>query len=162
MKHTFRIAHLAFRPSLSVGDKVKRGQIIGRMGSSGQSTKAHVHADSVEGIQTKRYTLADIEKNKPRASSPRQMNYFIDIELFGVVPIVTTPYADVDYQSKLGKVHFGYDVVPSDWNKEDPSIDIHWPRSMDGVVSLIDYDEKGYGHCVYISYDDGEKEVNNG
>ena len=153
MQYTVRFAHLVKVPSLKVGNTVKRGDIVGIMGSSGQSTAPHVHIDVVEGKRAERYTLNDIELNKPKAAPPRQLLYFVDVELFGVEPVVTTYYADPDYFVEYHKVHFGFDVVPFDRHSTQDHFNIKWPRSMVGKVVAVDYDANGYGHCISISYE---------
>lgn len=153
MKYTVRFAHLASVPKLKLNDIVNRGDIVGVMGSSGQSTAPHLHIDVVEGEQKGRYTLVDIENDKPKMAPPRQLLYFVDSELFGILPVVTTYYADPDYFKFYKKVHYGFDVVPEDRHATQRHFNILWPRSMPGKVIAIDYDAKGYGHCISISYD---------
>lgn len=147
MTYTVRFAHLERASELRIGECVKRGRIVGRMGSSGQSTAPHLHIDCVEGEQSAHYTLATIEAGSPKAS-PRQLNYFVDNELFGSNPIVTTYFADPLYQAKRNKLHSGYDIVPA-----KKPFDIHWNRSVDGRVVRLEDDPEGYGHCVYIAFD---------
>jgi len=122
------------------------------MGTSGQSTAPHVHTDCVKGRQTGIYSLADIEAGNP-APAPRQMNWFIDEELFRTDIYVTTYYADVEYQRKLKKVHLGYDVVPMNRHKTTANYGVYWPRSMDGIVTRVTFDPKGYGHYVMIAFE---------
>lgn len=153
MKYTVRFAHLADIPPVRLGEIVKRGQLLGEMGSTGQSTAAHVHLDVVEGEHPGRYTLADIEAGKPPAAPPRQALYFCDAELFGVKPVFTTGYADPEYFFERKKVHLGFDVVPYDRNLSKAHWGLHWPRSMDGRVVAVAWDPKGYGHCLQIVYE---------
>lgn len=139
-------------PSLKVGELVSIGQKIGRMGTSGQSTAAHLHIDCVEGEQKTRFHLADIDIKKIIAV-PRQLNLFIDRGIFNIDPEITTYYADPGYQEVYKKVHYGYDVVPEDRKTTDAHFDIHWNRTIAGKVCFVDYDEAGYGNCIYISFD---------
>ena len=110
MKYTVRFAHMKEAPKWKRGDVIKPGDIIGTMGTSGQSTAAHLHIDCAQGEQTRLYQLVDYDVSINPA--PRQFLYFIDKDLFGVEP-VTTPYAELEYFIKRGKVHHGFDVVPS-------------------------------------------------
>lgn len=152
MKYTVRFAHLEKAPSWKVGDTVNRGDIVGVMGSSGQSTAAHLHIDCVKGAHDKPYTLKDIANGNPEAST-HELFYFIDSELFGVLPVVTTQFDDTEYLLKYGKLHKGYDVVPNDRKTTRDHYAIHWNRSKIGTISLVVNDPKGYGHCIYIVFE---------
>jgi murein DD-endopeptidase MepM/ murein hydrolase activator NlpD len=159
MIYTVRFAHLESKPRVRVGDLVVRGQALGRMGSTGQSTAAHLHLDVVEGARTDIYRLEDIEAGDPAPAPIRQANWFIakdDVkgyELFLVKPLVTTPIGELEYFEQRGKVHYHYDVVPEDRKVSDRHYMIHWPRSMSGVVSAVHYDAGGYGHVLYVQYE---------
>lgn len=152
MKYTVRYAHLEKAPEWEVGDVLKRGDVVGVMGSSGQSTATHLHIDCVKGSHDKPYTLKDIANGMPEAST-HELFYFIDSELFGVLPVVTTQFDDTDYLLKYGKLHKGYDVVPNDRKITREHYAIHWNRSKIGTVSLVVDDPKGYGHCIYIVFE---------
>ena len=152
MTYTVRFCHLLERPRWSVGQVVKMGDKIGTMGSSGQSNAAHLHIDCAEGKHSTAYTLADMENGSPRPS-PRQLNHFIDQDLFGIEPFITSYYADPEYQRALLKVHCGYDVVPVDRHKTKIHHGIRWNRSMNGIVTRVGMDPKGYGHHIYIAFD---------
>jgi hypothetical protein len=152
MIYTVRYAHLAERPLFPVGKIIRRGDVVGTMGSTGKSTGAHLHIDCVEGMHTSRYTLADIEKGKPLPAA-RQLNLFIDKELFDIKPEITTYYCDYRYQIAFGKIHPAYDLVPIDRNVTKQHHNIRWNRSMPGRVTHILDDPAGYGHCLYIAFD---------
>jgi murein DD-endopeptidase MepM/ murein hydrolase activator NlpD len=152
MTYTVRFAHLLERPPLMVGAVVKHGDKVGTMGSSGQSTAPHVHADCVDGAISRAYTLAEIEAGDPKPS-PRQMNHFIDKDLFSIDPFITTYYADPEYQRTLKKVHHGYDLVPVDRHKTKAHHGIKWNRSFPGRVVRVGFDPKGYGHHIQIAFD---------
>ncbi len=145
--YTVRYAHLQSLPKLKIGQVLMYGDEIGIMGNTGASTGAHLHIDCVEGVQARRYTLADIEQDKPK-SAPRQLNFFIDNDLFLCDPIITTWYCDWTYQQEFGKTHPAYDVVPKNKNKTK----IFWNRSAQGeVIYLLDND-RAYGNCVHIAF----------
>ena len=152
MKYTVRFAHLAEKPNWHIGDIIKTDNVIGIMGTSGQSTAKHLHIDCVEGEQKKRYTLKDMERGKPKPDQT-QLFYFIDRELFFIEPEITTGYNDPDYFALFGKWHPAYDVVPADRHETTKHFPIHWNRSYPGIVSLIVDEPKGYGHCIYITFD---------
>jgi hypothetical protein len=153
MTYTVRFAHLEQAPALQVGQKILRGQLLGIMGSSGQSTAPHLHLDCVEGERTDAYTLVDIEAGDPKPAPVRQALFFMDAELFNIKPVITTHYGDVDYFMTRAKVHLGFDAVPMDRHASREHFRIRWPRSMPGrVVKILD-DPAGYGHCLYVSFD---------
>jgi hypothetical protein len=155
MKYTIRFAHLKEKPKHKAGDTIKKGDIIGTMGSTGQSTDRHVHADCVEGEQKKPYKLAAIGTSL--VSSKKQLDLFIDDELFGVQPFITTQYMDDKYKEQFGKDHPAYDIVPIDRHYCKDHFNLHWNRSINGKVSLIVDDPAGYGNCIYITFETKEK-----
>ena len=153
MTYTVRYAHLESSPCWQYGEQIHRGDIIGRMGSSGQSTAAHLHLDGAEGAPEHLYSLVDMEAGDPKPIPLRQLLYFVDAELFGVEPLVTTGYADPDYFTKRQKIHLGFDLVPIDRKQTTKHYNIHWNRSTHGTVTRVGYDGKGYGHHIYISFE---------
>lgn len=80
MKYTARFAHLKESPTWKEGCAIKPDDIIGIMGSTGQSTALHLHIDCVVGEIKTPYKLADIGKRF--APSEKQLDYFIDSDLF--------------------------------------------------------------------------------
>lgn len=152
MTYTTRFAHLA-ETSLSVGDTVLYGDRIGKMGNSGsERTGIHLHIDTTENENPFRYSLADMMRGRPRPNK-RQLDYFIDFDLFKHRPLVTTGYLDPDYKAQFGKDHPAYDVVPYDRLETDVHYWIHWNRTRVGRVIRIDRADPGYGLCVYIAFD---------
>lgn len=156
MKYTVRFAHLRDAPAWKVGDVIKRGDAIGVMGTTGKSTAAHLHIDCVEGVQKARYNLKDMENGKPKPDK-NQLCFFIDSELFGVEPVITTGFNDPDYFADFGKWHPAFDVVPEDRKTTKKHFTMFWNRSYDGVVSLVVDEPKAYGNCIYITFDTGAK-----
>jgi hypothetical protein len=151
MKYTVRFAHLEKEPEHKIGDRIRRGETIGIMGSSGQSTAIHLHIDCALGEQRRSYQLYDMDTIiRP---SPKQLLYFIDKDLFGVEPVITTPYAELEYFQQRAKVHHGFDVVPENRKTSKDNYKIKWNRSSIGTVSLVVDDPKGYGHCIYIIFE---------
>lgn len=154
MVYTVRFAHLANAPKWKPGDTIKRGDIVGTMGTSGQSTAFHLHIDCAHEKQTKLFRLVDYDVSiKP---APRQLLYFIDNDLFGVEPVITTPYAELEYFTTRGKVHHGFDVVPIDRKTTKKHFDIHWNRSAVGTVVAVFDEPKSYGHCIYVTFETKE------
>lgn len=147
MKYTVRYAHLKWLPKYDVGDAIIAGSLIGTIGSTGQSTGEHLHIDCVVGEIRMPFKLSDIGKRF--APSEKQLDYFIDSELFGCRPIVTTPFMDSEYKKQFGKDHPAIDVVPCDPLKKA----IKWNRSKNGVVSWIGYQPESYGNVIYITFD---------
>lgn len=117
------------------------------MGNTGKSTAPHLHLDCVEGEHKERYTLDDIAIGKKK-SALRQLNYFVDIDLFLHYFKVTTPYGDYEYMLKYNKEHHGYDIVPLSGDGT-----IFWNRSKEGFVSNILHNDVGYGNCVMITFE---------
>ena len=153
MIYTARFAHLNNLPQYSVGDKIFRGDVVGRMGSTGQSKVAHLHIDVVEGHINSIIRLKDIGYDKQFIPNIIQLNYFIDDELFNNEPFITTCFYDPFYKALYGKDHPAYDVVPIDRHLTDEHFDIHWNRSKTGVVFKKGYDERGYGNYILIGFE---------
>jgi hypothetical protein len=122
------------------------------MGSSGQSTAAHLHIDCVEGHQVVPYKLRDLTSGTIKPSK-KQLDFFIDKELFGVDVIITTGYNDPDYRELFGKEHPAYDVVPSNRMITRDNFAIKWNRSKQGEVTNVIDDPRGYGFCLMVAYD---------
>ena len=150
MKYTVRFAHLE-TIFVQPGQIVSRGQVIGKMGSTGQSTAAHLHIDCVEGEHKERYNLSMMGKGKPKPDK-KQLDFFIDSELFETDIEITTGYLDPDYEILFSKPHAGYDVVPKDRKETDIHYKIHWNRSASGEVIKIMKNDPGYGKCVYVVF----------
>jgi len=129
---------------------LKRKDTIGMMGNTGQSTANHLHIDCVEGYVSEIYHQYQIY-NKQLTPSPEQLLFFIDEELFGIEPIITTGYADVDYFHKRKKVHYGYDVVPTDRFKTKEHFGIIWNRSKEGILLSSGYNDD-YGYYMNIGF----------
>lgn len=151
MKYTVRFAHLKNKSKLKIGERVRFGDKIGTMGSSGQSTAAHLHLDCARGEQKELFHLFDYDQKIIPA--PKQLLYFIDNDLFKVQPVITTPYADHEYFKTRKKVHHGFDVVPWDRKATEDHFDIYWNRSKEGTVLLNGYDPAGYGNYIYIMFE---------
>lgn len=151
MKYTVRFAHLEHVPELDIGDVLRRGDIVGIMGSTGQSTGAHLHIDCVVGDVRKTFKLADIGTRY--APAQKQLNYFIDSELFKCKPVITTHFMDSTYRKQFRKDHPAIDVVPFDATKKL----IYWNRSFIGTVTNVVYQPESYGHCLYVMFDTDKK-----
>jgi hypothetical protein len=150
---TARFAHLDSLPRWKVGETIHENTVIGRMGSSGQSTAAHLHLDLTRGENAGMYSLLDIENEKPAAGPLKQLLFFVDDDLFGIAPVVTTPYAEAEYFKLLRKVHHGFDLVPEDRRTTKDHFDIHWNRSMKGRVIRVANDPYGYGYHINIAFE---------
>ena len=151
MIYTIRFAHMANIPNVKVGDKIASGMMVGVMGTSGQSTAAHVHTDCIEGEVSSPYKLVDIGTKYKVAKE--QLDFFIDKDLFGIFPVITTGFMDPEYRKVFGKDHPAYDVVPIDRFKTKEHFGIHWNRSIIGTAYLIVYQPESYGHCLYVTFE---------
>jgi murein DD-endopeptidase MepM/ murein hydrolase activator NlpD len=144
--YTVRYAHLRFKTHHKEGDTIGRGEVLGFMGSTGQSTGPHLHIDVVRGRHEHMYRMHNIACGDLEPDF-EQLSYFIDEELGGGQFRVTTyPY---DYRYVIDgkwKAHPGYDVV-----LEEPLGKIYWNRSMAGVVAKCGFDH-GYGNFIQIVY----------
>lgn len=145
--YTFRLAHLE-EITVSRGDLIHRGDKIGTMGNTGQSTGPHGHIDVVQGVHDWVYRLQDMYEGSPKPDF-RELQYFIDTELCGGGPFrITTHVYDYRYKPQgTWKPHPGYDIVI-----DDPDPVFYWNRSFDGTVVETGFDE-GYGNYVQIYYD---------
>lgn len=152
MRYTVRFAHLAEPSPLVPGQLVVRGAIIGKMGDSGSGTGAHLHLDVVEGRQAGRYSLNDMTLGVQKPAAFQAM-LFIDAELFGIEPVITTGYVDPEYYREYKKGHWGFDVVPADRHGSTSHYRIRWNRSMDGTVVSVGQDDPGYGNYVQILFE---------
>lgn len=149
MGWTFRLAHLEDTP-LKVGDRLKRGDVLGTMGNTGQSFGAHGHIDVVGGRQPWVYRLVDIDRGHPEAHF-EELHYFVDGELCGGKRwrITTYPYDPRYVIDGRWKPHPGVDIVIDD---DDPVF--VWNRSFRGEVIAAGFDA-GYGNYVQVYYAKG-------
>lgn len=150
-RYTAKYAHLEAMPALKTGQIIKRREKIGRMGNTGKSSANHLHFDLIPWFKAKIWRLSEIEFDKEHA---KQSSYFIDHELFGVEPHVTTYYCDPRYDDGKGNwiCHPGYDLVPADRHVTNKHFDIYWNRSMDGQVLSVGKDP-GYGYFALIGFE---------
>lgn len=155
-RYTAKFAHLESLPTLKEGQIIKRGEKLGRMGSTGKSNANHLHFGLIKEFHAKIWRLSEIEFDREHAT---QSSYFIDHELFGIEPHITTFYCDPTYNDGRGNwiCHPCYDFVPADRHITDKHFDIFWNRSMPGQVLKIgrDFDDltKGYGYYCLIGFD---------
>ena len=151
--HIYEVTLLKELPDYIVGQKIITDDKIGTMGSSGQSQFSHLHIDVVEGFVRHLLRLKDIGYEKMYKPNIKQLNYFMDEDLFNHDLTITTYFYDPDYNVMFGKDHPGYDVVPSDRYKTDEHFDIFWNRSKEGKVLSVGYDEKGYGNYMLVGFE---------
>jgi hypothetical protein len=78
----------------------------------------------------------------------RQLNYFIDDNLFKTPLEVTTFICEAAYMNDYGKLHHAYDVVPL--NRKNYRI--YWNRSKEGKVIQNFFDED-YGFCLFVEFE---------
>lgn len=169
MKMTIRFCHLAYLPTWEPGDIIKRGDKIGKMGSTGASTNNHVHSDMVPGIHQEVYHLDEIihmfRTPLEIFYALKQLRYFLDDEIFGVQIAITSSWGDPQYgrykkdengdyvlnengnKILIWKFHPGFDYVPYDRHMTEAHFDMFWPRSKNGVCLSVGNDA-GYGYYV--------------
>lgn len=158
MKYYARYAHLKYQAMHKEGDSIFRGDIIGTMGNTGQSTGAHLHFDLIQKDPGGMYRLADIPgmiTDLPELM--KQYNFFIDYEMFCDDIKLTTSFGEPFYPSNLNtppnerkswKFHPAYDLVPK--HKENNII--YWNRSKPGTVFKVGTDN-GYGNYIIIRFE---------
>lgn len=144
--YTVRFAHLRYPVTYQENEVILRGNVVGVMGSTGQSTGDHLHIDVVRGRVPHMYRLLDIDCGRLEPDF-RQLAFFIDEELGGPFRVTTHPY---DYRYKMSggkwKAHPGYDLV---FETDPPKI--YWNRSMPGEILKRGFDQ-GYGNFVQIGF----------
>lgn len=159
--YTVRFAHLEELPIAKPGDVIFEGDKVGEMGSTGKSTANHLHIDVVESLIKHIIRLKEIgyEEGKSYRPNIKQLNYFIDKELFGIKPLITTYFYDPQYKIDWDKDHPGYDVVPIDRLEKSRYTDlkkehfsIYWNRSKIGTILATGFD-KGYGFYILIGFE---------
>ncbi len=155
--YTYRLAHLESIPGIEVGDIVKPGEQIGRMGNTGKSVWPHLHHDVVHGYVTRIIRLKEIGYEVHHIYKPNieQLNYFIDEGLFHFPLVITTHFYDPQYKIDWGKNHPCYDVVPKDRRKTTEHFNIFFNRSkIEGIVLFKGFDDQGgYGNYILIGYE---------
>ncbi len=151
MFYTVRYTHLEYYPRLQLGELITSGDKIGRMGNTGASLGNHLHIDCIRGRTSSIWHLYEME-NGTLEPAPRQLNYFIDNELFKTDYHITTYYNDPEYQKELKKIHPAYDIVPVNRKQTTDNYDIFWNRSMKGEVLKVGND-RDYGFYAIIGFD---------
>lgn len=139
--NTVRFCHLD-RIYLKKGDIIRFEDSIGKMGNTGKSFGYHLHIDCIEGVHPEVWRQEDTDV----VWDYRELNYFIDEDLFQCGYRITTPICDADYMNKYGILHHAYDLYPTCSN-----YDIFWNRSRVGRVISEGYD-RGYGNYVNVSF----------
>ena len=153
MLYTVRYAHLYAPSDLELGVEVHEDDLIGTMGTSGQSRHNHLHIDVVNGFQNKVYRLKEMGKGKRYTPNEKQLNYFNDEALFHIEPVVTTEYMSESYKEFFGKDHPALDIVPKDRHRSNDHFKIYWNRTKIGIVLKKGYDKKGYGNYIMIGFE---------
>lgn len=141
-------------PNLKVGDSLKFGDLIGIMGTSGASKFNHLHIDVVKGFVRKIIRLKEIGPLKKYNPNKKQLKYFIDIDLFRIKPVITTPYLSKKYERAFRKKHHAIDVVPKDRHSSESHFMIYFNRKkVKNVEVLVVGLDVGYGFHVLIGYE---------
>jgi len=152
--YTVRFAHLKEEPIAKIGNVIFQGDKVGTMGSTGASKFNHLHIDVIEGLIKKIVRLEEIgyEDNYSYQPNIKQLNYFIDDELFGIKPVITTPFYDPGYEILFNNHHPAYDIVPKDRHETYEHFSIYWNRSKSGVILDKGFDV-GYGNYILIGFE---------
>ena len=147
LRYTVRYAHLEKKPPYLVGDTIRQGYIIGKMGSTGKSTADHLHIDVVENWQRAMYRLSEMDAGNPKPCR-LELDFFMDDAMFDYPHEITTGYNAEDYDGP----HPCYDVVPMDRKKTKEHYYIYYNRSFNGIVLFNGYDS-GYGNVILVGYE---------
>lgn len=150
MRYTVRYCHLKNIPKCEKNSLVYTGDQIGVMGNSGASTATHLHIDCVEGFMPSVYYLYQMT-NRELVPAEKQLNYFIDKELFKTDIHITSYYNDPEYMEITGKLHPAYDVVPLNRHETEENHIIYWNRSMMGEVLSVGA-HSDYGNYIHIGF----------
>lgn len=153
MKYTLQLGHMEKMSILRIGDKLKYGDSIGIMGTSGQSKWPHLHAHLIEGFHKIITRLKDVSPTGKYKPNRKQLKYFIDKDLFKIKPYITTQYNCSKYKKLRGKSHYAIDVVPIDRHKTKEHFIIYWNRTKIGTILNLGFDENGYGYFILIGYE---------
>lgn len=146
---TVRYCHLD-KILMKEGDEVNYNDTIGIMGNTGFSSAAHLHIDCIKESERYPWHLYDMESGQ-LTPELRQLNLFIDSDLFGVKPVITTGIADVDYMTKYGSLHLAYDVVPKNRHETSANLGIKWNRSKQGKV-ISTGEHRIYGKYIHVEF----------
>jgi len=149
---TTRYAHLVELSKLKVGGTVRYGDLVGIMGSSGQSKFNHLHIDVVIGLVYKIIRLSQIGPKKEYVPDKKQLKYFLDKDLFKTKLFITTTYLEKEYEKIYGKKHHAVDVVPKDRHRTKAHFGIYWNRTKIGTVLKSGFDINGYGYYILIGF----------
>ena len=153
MYFTAQYGHFEKRPNLKFGQKLKYGDVIGVMGTSGQSKWPHLHLHVIRDFHRHITRLRDIYPKGLYIPAKRQLKFFADKDLFGVRLVQTTPYNSKKYREAYGKPHYALDLVPFDRHTTNAHFTVRWNRSFTGTVLDIGFDKYGYGYYAVIGYD---------
>ncbi len=151
-----RYAHLAStHPLPKEGSILHHGDPIGFMGSTGQSSADHLHFDLIPGdFPGRTYRLWEIPRliQNHLPFIMEQYHWFIDSEMFGVEPEITTSFCDPHYIiKKKYKCHPGFDLVPFDRKETKDHYTVMWNRRTSGKVVWSGIDS-AYGHNCVVQY----------
>ena len=152
--YTSQFGHLAEMPDLKVGQTLLYGDVIGIMGTTGQSKWPHLHLHVIHGLVAIISRLEDIFPGGRYEPSKKQVGYFADKDLFGIKLKKTTKYNSLIYRKRFGKKHYALDLVPIDRHKTRKHFTIRWNRIKvkNATVLAIGFDKIGYGYYAIIGY----------
>ena len=155
MKYSVRYAHMNEASPLEIGDSISYGDFIGVMGTTGQSKWPHTHLDLVKGFVKIIIRLSEIGPFKKYKPCKKQLDYFLDDDLYRCKLEITTPYLDKGYEKTFKKKHHAYDLVPKDRHTSKEHFNMYWNRNKvkNTEVLINTFDKNGYGYVVAIGYE---------
>lgn len=150
--------------NLKVGSVLEEGDLIGIMGSTGNSTGNHVHVTAAKGRVSRAFYRADYN-NGSIVPLEAETNSFKSNKLFyhkGTYVPALVSYSDYYksnndfYQWRGDRYHFGVDLITSNSYLDANRPEVRWPKKVKATVIAMGDDRNvtslGYGWWIVLHY----------